>query len=145
MLETRPLSCGYAKRQKAVITDLSIAFKSGTLTALVGPNGCGKTTLLRAIMGFLQPKNGGYSNSSVCGTQDQSDRSKFTSVLNLLGLKDWSHLPANHMSGGQTQRAWFAMMFANANAALDALEAQLFQKTKRGSGLRNPAPHFLRT
>jgi ABC-type Fe3+/spermidine/putrescine transport system ATPase subunit len=33
---------------------VSLAFKSGGLTAILGPSGCGKTTLLRSIAGFIQ-------------------------------------------------------------------------------------------
>src|SRR5690606_24283721 len=36
--------------------DLDIAY--GHLTAVVGASGCGKTTLLRTIAGFVQPDNG---------------------------------------------------------------------------------------
>ncbi|MBO9475693.1 ABC transporter ATP-binding protein [Shimia sp. R10_1] len=42
----------------AVVDDLSIEFRSGGLTALVGPNGCGKSTLLKAMMGLLPQQSG---------------------------------------------------------------------------------------
>lgn len=45
------LSAGYRKRQ--VIDNVSIAgLQGGTMTALVGPNAAGKTTLLRSIAGL---------------------------------------------------------------------------------------------
>jgi iron complex transport system ATP-binding protein len=37
----------------AVIKDFSADFKTGTITAIIGPNGCGKSTLLAAIAGDL--------------------------------------------------------------------------------------------
>lgn len=56
MLETRQLSAAYGST--AVLSDVSIRFPKGRLTAVVGPNGCGKSSLLKAIMGFL-PLTGG--------------------------------------------------------------------------------------
>jgi len=35
--------------QKRVLSDVQISFKRGTITALIGPTGCGKSTFLRTI------------------------------------------------------------------------------------------------
>lgn len=41
-----------------VLQDLSAAFSPGRLTAVLGPNGCGKTTLLRCLCGLIKPQSG---------------------------------------------------------------------------------------
>ena len=56
MLEVTGLCAGYAGR--AVVRHASIRVPEGKITALLGPNGCGKTTLLKAICGVL-PASGG--------------------------------------------------------------------------------------
>jgi iron complex transport system ATP-binding protein len=38
--------------------DVSVAVRRGSLTGLLGPNGCGKTTLLRLMAGVLRPGRG---------------------------------------------------------------------------------------
>lgn len=43
---------------RAVLSDVSVAFRRGAVTALCGPNGSGKSTLLRALCG-LAPISGG--------------------------------------------------------------------------------------
>ncbi|NER00502.1 MAG: metal ABC transporter ATP-binding protein [Cyanothece sp. SIO2G6] len=59
------LSVTYSNARLALY-NASCTVDSGTITALVGPNGGGKSTLFKAIMGFLQPRQGrvqigGYS------------------------------------------------------------------------------------
>jgi branched-chain amino acid transport system ATP-binding protein len=56
MLEVSGLSAGYGAA--TVVRDLSLAIPAGEAVALVGKNGMGKSTLLKALMGFL-PKMGG--------------------------------------------------------------------------------------
>lgn len=43
----------------AVLNDVSLAVDSGEFVALVGPNGGGKTTLIRLLAGLGQPSAGG--------------------------------------------------------------------------------------
>ncbi len=46
-------SLGYGRR--AVLSNLSFEIREGDFLGLVGPNGSGKTTILRAILGALEP------------------------------------------------------------------------------------------
>lgn len=48
----------YRYDQKAVLSDLSTCFEAGSLYAVMGANGCGKTTLLRCVAGLLEPQSG---------------------------------------------------------------------------------------
>jgi len=40
------------------LTDASLSVAKGTITALIGPNGSGKTTMFNCITGFYQPEQG---------------------------------------------------------------------------------------
>lgn len=46
------LSAGYAGN-KSVLYDISFSLRHGERLAVIGPNGCGKTTLLRVLSGIL--------------------------------------------------------------------------------------------
>jgi len=56
MLETRGLRAGYDRSD--VVRDLDLTVEEGQTAVVIGPNGHGKTTLLRAISGLIRPSAG---------------------------------------------------------------------------------------
>ena len=56
MLEFDHVSVGY--KDLTVVHDVSFHVEEGEVVSLVGSNGAGKTTIMRAIAGLLRPKQG---------------------------------------------------------------------------------------
>ena len=49
MIEIKNVSKKFGKLE--VLKNVSVSCKSGQCIALIGPNGCGKTTLIKSILG----------------------------------------------------------------------------------------------
>jgi len=56
MITLSNLQVSFGSRR--ILEGLDLGFADGCITAVMGPNGCGKTTLLRCIGGLLQPTAG---------------------------------------------------------------------------------------
>jgi branched-chain amino acid transport system ATP-binding protein len=56
MLEVKRLSAGY--RRARVLFDIDLEVRGGEVVALLGRNGAGKSTTLKAIMGLVPPSSG---------------------------------------------------------------------------------------
>ncbi|MES2389228.1 MAG: ABC transporter ATP-binding protein [Bacteroidota bacterium] len=53
-----------------VLHGVSLTLQKGQVWGLVGPNGCGKTTLFRTLLGYLQPDSG---TTTVLGRSNPDD------------------------------------------------------------------------
>lgn len=77
VLELRNLTKSYNKNTP-VLDNLNLDIESGRIIGLLGPNGCGKSTLIKLIAGLLQPNSG---TISVCGLPVGKDSKAIVSYL----------------------------------------------------------------
>lgn len=81
-IEFNHVDFGYSK-DKLVIKDFNIEVKEGQKIAIVGPTGCGKTTIINLLLRFYDPSQGSISFDNL-NTKDilkESLRSSFGMVL----------------------------------------------------------------
>lgn len=75
-LGARALGLGYDDR--SVLTDLDVDIPDGRFTAIIGPNACGKSTLLKGLARILAPSGGTVvlDGESICdlGTKEVARR-----------------------------------------------------------------------
>ena len=87
ILRIQNASCGY--QDNTVLQDISLEVCSGEVLCMLGPNGTGKTTLFKTIMGFLRLQGGNIDldGEDVCGwTQKKRAQT--------IGYVPQSHTPA---------------------------------------------------
>lgn len=77
ILEARGVSAGYG--DKIIVDDVSFKLESGQVLCLLGPNGVGKTTLFKSLLGFIPFAAGGlYVDGRLI---DQRDRKRMASLV----------------------------------------------------------------
>jgi len=71
MLEIRDMVCGYG--QITALKGITLSVKAGQLVALIGANGAGKSTTLRAISGLVPARSGSlwFEGEDITGASPQ--------------------------------------------------------------------------
>jgi ABC-type Mn2+/Zn2+ transport system ATPase subunit len=94
LIEANGLAAGYDGTP--AISGVSFSLRRGERMALLGPNGGGKTTLLRALLGELPPLTGELRVGARCATVPQTERSQLdypVSALDVAAMGALSRLP----------------------------------------------------
>jgi ABC-type Mn2+/Zn2+ transport system ATPase subunit len=94
LIEAAGLAAGYGG--PPAVTDVSFRLEAGERLALLGPNGGGKTTILRALLGELRPLAGTLRVGASCGSVPQTERSRLdypVSALEVATMGALSRLP----------------------------------------------------
>lgn len=64
-IELKGVGFGYAGMDRDVLEDVDLLLPAGSVVALVGENGAGKTSLVKLLCGFYQPTAGGITVDGV--------------------------------------------------------------------------------
>jgi len=134
VIEASGLAAGYDGR--AAISGVSFSLQPGERMALLGPNGGGKTTLLRALLGELRPLAGELRVGARCGTVPQTERARLdypVSALDVAAMGTLARLPWWRRPGRRERQA---AMEALRRVGLDDLADETFGRLSGGQRQR---------
>ncbi len=126
-IEVKNLSFSYNK-ESPVIDNLSFTVKKGDYLGIIGPNGGGKTTLVKLILGLLSPTRGSVCVLGNCGYVPQKaaqeiaglpatvkeilesgkkeNTQKIDEMANITGVKKYENKLISELSGGERQKVF---------------------------------------
>ena len=123
--------------QKVIIDGLDCQLAEGKITTIIGSNGCGESTLLKAFTRILPTKAGSitldgqsiallptkevaqkmvsygrFPHQTGLGRLSTEDREKICWAMEATQVREFSDWQVDDLSGGQRQRVWIAMALA---------------------------------
>lgn len=128
-IEVKNLYFSYHKENN-VINNLSFVVKKGDYLGIIGPNGGGKTTLIKIILGLLSPTRGSVFVSGNCSYVPQKaaqeisglpatvkeiiesgkekNNQKIEEATTITGVKKYENKLISELSGGERQKVFIA-------------------------------------
>lgn len=129
------------EHSELALDNVSLEYENSDILALIGPNGGGKSTLLKLILGLLEPTSGKREISAKLGYVPQfapvnmsfaptlkevvmmgrlakgffyskDDEKIALEAIESVGLKELANARISELSGGQRQRAYIARALA---------------------------------
>ncbi|MCC3372463.1 NHLP bacteriocin export ABC transporter permease/ATPase subunit [Cohnella sp. REN36] len=136
-IEVRHVSFRYSADQRLVLNDLSLTIRPGEFVALVGASGCGKSSLLRLLLGFEKAESGSiyYDGQDIKSLDIRSVRSQLGVVLqhgkvmagdiytNIVGSSNLTH-----------QQAWEAARMAGFDGDIQQMPMGMHTVVSEGGG-----------
>ena len=100
LIEAHGLAAGY-RGGPVVLEEVTLTVGRGQRVGVLGPNGGGKTTLMRVVLGELAPRAGTLAVRGRCGTVPQTERSRLdypvsaldVVLMGVLGRGPWWRRP----------------------------------------------------
>jgi len=127
------------KKQFEALSDVNFTARRGDVIGIIGPNGCGKTTLLRVVSGIFPPDEGevsthgrissllslsagvnqnlaGYENirmnALLFGMSRQEIDEKIDQICAFADIGEFINVPMKYYSNGMVSRLNFAIVLA---------------------------------
>lgn len=126
----------FKRGRRTILSDINLSIRRGDFVAITGPNGGGKTTLIRIILGLLKPTGGNVERlmqnlrisylpqksrvdsnypisvseviASGMPARTDNPESRVGDMLRLVELTEHARKPIGVLSGGQLQRVLLA-------------------------------------
>ena len=89
MLKVEHISCGYGR--EPVVKDVSFHVKEGERLCILGPNGCGKTTLLKAVLGILPASGSVMIDNDALWDMPTRERAKRIALMSQMSFAYFSY------------------------------------------------------
>ena len=137
-IELSHISFRYDESMPHVVEDLSLKISPGEYLAIVGPTGCGKSTLVRLLLGFETPDKGSifYDKQDMAQIDPESLRRKIGTVL-----QDGKLFPGDIYSNItitapqlRLEQAWEAAEIASVADDIRAMPMGMFTIISEGQG-----------